>query len=371
MNELFDKILLFIISMVIYLLNDYSLYAVVPAILTILISCLCSYFENDRLSLYGCILYAAICFFIPSYIVLLPLLLYDIVHSKYQAFALIIILLFILNANYYTLLFVLFALLLLIAAIHLKTKTVMLDTLQSDYNDLRDTSSSYSQLLEEKNQNILINQDYEINLATLNERNRISKDIHDNIGHILSRAILQVGALLTITKEKPIYDELSNLKSSLSLGMDDIRNSIHNIRDDSVDLYTQIKQLIKDFTFCQIDLEYDMENPPPIALRYCFIAITKEALANIMKHSNSTKANIIIKEHPALYQLIIKDNGSISEHKKSKIQQYLEKNVYSEEMGLRNISDRVKGFNGNLNISADNGLKIFVTIPKRQTLPHN
>lgn len=45
------------------------------------------------------------------------------------------------------------------------------------------------------------NQDYEINLATLNERNRISKEIHDHIGHLLSRAILQVGALLTISKE--------------------------------------------------------------------------------------------------------------------------------------------------------------------------
>ncbi|TAH68890.1 MAG: sensor histidine kinase [Anaerolineaceae bacterium] len=364
MNELLDKILLFLSSMVIYLLQDYSLFAVIPAILTILLSCLSYYFENSRMSLYGCIVYAAICLFIPGYIIFLPVLLYDIVHSKYQAFSLILIFVFIVNAKHYTIPTFLFALLLMLTSILLKLKTVKLNALQTDYNELRDTSSSYSQLLEDKNLSILKNQDYEVNLATLNERNRISKEIHDNIGHLLSRAILQVGALLTITKEKPIHDELSNLKNSLSLGMDDIRNSIHNMHDESVDLYNQIEQIIKEFTFCKIDFEYDIISPLPIALRYCFIAITKEALANIMKHSNATRANIIIREHPALYQLIIKDNGNISDSMKFHINQYLNTTEYRDGMGLRNIADRVKGFKGNLNISANEGLQIFITIPK-------
>jgi signal transduction histidine kinase len=242
-------------------------------------------------------------------------------------------------------------------------KTDKLNSLTAEYNELRDTSSSYSQLLEEKNQSILKNQDYEINLATLRERNRISKDIHDNIGHLLSRAILQVGALLTITKDEPIHDELANLKDSLSKGMDDIRNSIHNIYDESVDLYSHINQLIKDFTFCRIDFEYDVVKAPPLALRYCFIAITKEALANIMKHSDATRASIIIREHPALYQLIIRDNGSISEQKKAQISQHLETYEDKEGMGLKNISDRVKVFKGNLNITTDDGFRIFITIP--------
>ncbi|NLK99104.1 MAG: sensor histidine kinase [Clostridiales bacterium] len=369
MNELFDKILLFISSMAIYLMSDYSIYAVIPVILTVLLSCLSYYYESDRISLYGCIAYAIICYFIPAYIILLPLVLYDIIKSKYQAFTLVIIVLFIINAGHYTLSYFLFSILLLLTAIVLKVKTVKLNALQVDYNELRDSSSSYSQLLEDKNQSILKNQDYEINLATLNERNRISKEIHDNIGHLLSRSILQVGALLTITKEEIIHDELSKLKKSLSQGMDDIRNSIHNMHDESVDLYSQIEQLIREFTFCKINFDYDVTRPLPIALRYCFIAVTKEALANIMKHSDATKASIIIREHPALYQLIIWDNGSISEQKKSHISQYLQTSEYKTEMGLRNIADRVKGFNGNLNISTDDGFKIFITIPVPGTVP--
>lgn len=362
MSELFDKILLFLSGMVIYLLRDYSLYAVIPAILTILLSCLSYYFEKDRMSLYGCIVYAATCYFIPGYIILLPILLYDIIQSKYQAFVLMIVFLFIINAKHYDLPYFLFSILMVLAAVLLKIKTDKLNALQTDYNELRDTSSSYSQLLEDKNQSILKNQDYEINLATLNERNRISKEIHDNIGHLLSRAILQVGALLTITKEKPIHDELNSLKNSLSLGMDDIRNSIHNMHDESFDLYSQIEQVVKEFTFCKVDFEYDVVRPIPIKLRYCFIAITKEALANIMKHSNATKTNIIIREHPALYQLIIRDNGTISEQKKVIISKFLESSEYREGMGLRNIADRVKSFKGNLNISMDDGFKIFITI---------
>jgi signal transduction histidine kinase len=367
MIELFDKILLFISGMVIYLMYDYSLYAVIPAILAILLSCLFYYFENDRIALTGCIIYVALCMFLPGYVILLPLLLYDIINGRFKAFALILLLPFIINSDQYTLPYFLFAIILTFAGILLKTKTDKLISLQADYNELRDSSSSYSQLLKDKNQSILKNQDYEINLATLNERNRISKEIHDNIGHLLSRAILQVGALLTITKEKPIYDELSALKDSLSQGMDDIRNSIHNLHDESVDLYSQIEQLIKDFTFCKTDFEYDVTRPLPIALRYCFIAIVKEALANIMKHSDATRAHIIIREHPALYQLIIKDNGSISELKRAHINQHLETSEYREGMGLRNIADRVKSFKGNLNISTDNGFKIFITIPVPDT----
>ncbi|NLP16509.1 MAG: sensor histidine kinase [Clostridiales bacterium] len=363
MYELFDKILLFISAMVIYILHDYSLYAVIPAIITILLSCLSYYFENDRISLYGCMVYAAMCYFIPGYIILLPVLLYDIISRKYQAFSLAVILLFIVNIRQYDLTYFVFTMLIMLGAILLKIKTDKLNSLLTDYNELRDASSSYSQLLEDKNQSILKNQDYEINLATLNERNRISREIHDNIGHLLSRAILQVGALLTITKEKIIHDELSNLKNSLSQGMDDIRNSIHNMHDESVDLYSQIEQMIKEFTFCKIDFEYDVAKPLPIALRYCFIAITKEALANIMKHSNATRAHVIIREHPALYQLIISDNGTISEQKKSHIRQHLESYEYREEMGLRNIADRVKSFKGNLNISTEDGFRIFITIP--------
>lgn len=63
---------------------------------------------------------------------------------------------------------------------------------------------------------LLLNQDAQINLATLNEQNRISKEIHDNIGHLLSRSIIQIGALLIVAKDDVIIKGLTSLKESLS-----------------------------------------------------------------------------------------------------------------------------------------------------------
>lgn len=364
MNEIQDKILLLVSGLVIYLLNDYSLLSVIPVIITTVLSCLFLYFENQKVALFECIAYGAICIFVPDYVIFLPILLYDLIKDKYQFFTLMLPVLFIINLKAYTLPVFLLTMLLMITAVMLKIRTVKLNLLQAEYNELRDSSSSYQRLLEEKNRSILKNQDYEISLATLNERNRISKELHDSIGHMLSRAILQVGALLTIAKDKPVCDGLNGLKDTLSSGMDDIRKSIHNMYDESVDLYTQVEKLIKEFTFCKVYFDYDIADLPPLALRYCFIAITKEALTNIMKHSNATQAHIIMREHPGLYQLIIQDNGTSQQLRKDNIGEIPDLDDYQGGMGLRNISDRVKSLNGYLHITADNGFKIFITIPK-------
>jgi signal transduction histidine kinase len=134
--------------------------------------------------------------------------------------------------------------------------------------------------------------------------------------------------------------------------MDSIRKSVHDLREQSIDLKNEIRFITDNFTFCPVDLQYDIQSGPEKNLKYCFIAITKEALANIIKHSNATQAYVILREHPALYQLIIKDNGT-----KAQI-------ADNEGIGLKNISDRVAAFNGNFNINTSDGFEIFISIPK-------
>ena len=48
-------------------------------------------------------------------------------------------------------------------------------------------------------------------------------------------------------------------------------------------------------------------------LNTAFIAIVKEALHNIVRHSDASKVKIVMREHPALYQLIVEDNGTVKE----------------------------------------------------------
>ncbi|MBH1940105.1 sensor histidine kinase [Mobilitalea sibirica] len=364
MYEIIDKLLLLICCLTLYLFHMDVSFAVIPVILVVLLSCLSYYYDDDRIRLYGTIFYSALSLFLPGYIIFLPVLLYDTHFTKYQFNVLLLLLLFISNQEHYSLTIIIYSIVFLLLSFVLKQKTNKLNSLTNEYNELRDSSSSLSQLLEEKNRSLLKNQHYEINLATLNERNRISKEIHDNIGHILSRALLQVGALITISKEDTTKEGLGALKESLSGGMDEIRNSIHKMYDESIDLYTQIEKLVKDFTFCEISHLYDIKNPPPLSVKYGFITIIKEALANIIKHSNATKVTLLLREHPAMYQLIVEDNGTIDESDKAKLLKTQEHHDFGEGMGLRNIYERVKGFEGNTNISLDKGFKLFIMIPK-------
>jgi signal transduction histidine kinase len=99
-------------------------------------------------------------------------------------------------------------------------------------------------------------------------------------------------------------------------------------------------------------------------LKHNIIGIIKEALANIIRHSNATKVTIILREHPAMYQLVVQDNGAIDERLQKDLSPIFEKQEYGDGMGLRNISDRVKSFGGNINLSVDHGFKLFITFPK-------
>lgn len=364
MLEIQDKIFLFLCCLALYLLEVQEAYMIIPIILAIFISCLSTYSDDRRIKLAYYLIYIACCLLLPNSFIFLPLVIYDIALYDYQILAFLVIaplFRFFHELNFSV---IAFTFVFCTLAWFLKYRTTSSIRLAAEYNELRDTTKELSILQEQKNQSILENQDYEINLATLNERGRISKEIHDNVGHLLSRSLLQIGALLTITKEETTREGLTLLKDSLSEGMDSIRQSIHNMHNESIDLYTTIDSIIKEFTFCKISFEYDLQSNLDIKLKYSLIAIIKEALSNIIKHTNATKVVISLREHPVMYQLIISDNGTIEELLKLKLSKLIENQIYVDGMGIQNITDRVKNFNGNININLENGFRIFITIPK-------
>lgn len=239
-------------------------------------------------------------------------------------------------------------------------------TLYQDFHQIRDDSEEHALLLSEKNKALLEKQDYEIYAATLRERNRIAREIHDNVGHVLSRSILMTAACKTINKNDALDPLLGNLEESLNGAMSSIRSSVHDLHDDAVDLEDAIKGLVKDFTFCPVNLTYDMSRQIPREVKYSLISITKEGLSNVMRHSNADSVNILLREHPALYQLCIEDNGTPGNgipDIQTEADINKEKST-SGGMGLSNIRDRAKALGGTVQITQENGFRIFVTIPK-------
>lgn len=253
-----------------------------------------------------------------------------------------------------------------ILAFFLWSHTRQYEILTRNFRQSRDDSEEHALLLSEKNKALLEKQDYEIYAATLRERNRIAREIHDNVGHVLSRSILMTAACKTINKDEALDPLLGNLEESLNGAMNSIRSSVHDLHDDAVNLEDAIKGLVKDFTFCPVTLTYDMSRQVPREVKYSLISITKEGLSNVMRHSNADSVNILLREHPALYQLCIEDNGTLGS-KIPDIQTDADSNkmeTVSGGMGLSNIRDRVKALGGTVQITQEKGFRIFVTIPK-------
>lgn len=354
MIELVDKIVIFLSCLILLIIDAGYGFSIVPVIISLTLSALNSYFDTKALRILSTLGYVALCQYFPPFLVFLPLVCYDVFVTVQQPLAIIA---FVPVITYFPRdsMTVLLVLAILTAFSYLlRLRTHNLKKLRQEYMLLRDTSKEKSLLLEKKNLELMDKQDYEINMATLNERNRISMEIHDNVGHLLSRCLLQLGALMTINRDLSLSENLSSIKVTLSQAMDSIRTSVHNLHDESVDLYATIKGLTDNFDFCRIYLDYDISSTVDKKLKYCFITIVKEALSNILRHSKATEATVSLMEHPALYQLVIQDNGKVK--------------GYSMEngIGLNNISERVRNFNGIMHINIENGFKIFISIPKER-----
>ena len=248
-------------------------------------------------------------------------------------------------------------LLLGILAIYLHHRTTIHHRISQNLITLRDYSEEQRILLQKKNKHLANMQETEIYLATLKERNRIAREIHDNVGHMLTRSILQTAALDAINQNDVLSSPIHELQNTLHTAMDNIRTSVHDLHDESVDLENSIRQILDDLKDFYIAFEYDMTAFIPQNIKYTLIAVVKEASNNIMKYSNGNRVDVLLREHPVFYQCSIRDNGSPVREEKD-----------SRGIGLLNMKERIEGLNGTFFVSRDNGFHILLTIPKADTL---
>jgi len=353
--EYMDRIILFISCAFIYLTFHNNKLSVLPILAALSLSCLIIVFEKKflfRMTLYFIYLIASIYFLDMFYFV--PLIVYDLVHEKQK----LLLVLFIMPFSQFILTYGVYESLLIVIvfaiAIHIRFKSIDLIRLNTKYYHLVDDTKELTLQLNQTNKELIENQDNDIYIATLNERNRIAREIHDHVGHQLSSAILQLGALMALSKDESTKDHLIELKKTLNTGMDNIRQSVHDLYDTSVDLDTKLCEIIQGFTFCNIEYDNLINNPPEQKQCYAIIAIVKEAFSNIIKHSNATNVSVILREHPSLYQLIIHDNGSINDYNPD------------HGIGLKNMEQRIEYLKGHFNIRITDGFEIFISIPKEK-----
>lgn len=353
MKNISNKLILFLSAIVITYFEVSIQSLVVITLISLVATCLLEYIENPKISLVVFILFVFVSLFYRNFLFFLPLIMYDIIITKYQYFSFLGIVPVALNSRYLDIKKILVLAIICLCEFIIKYQQTKDEHKLNVYLNQRDEQTEKRIILEERIKALADRQDAEINIAMLNERNRIAHEIHDNVGHLLSSSIIQIGAIMAVTKEETTKKNLENIKETLDKGMNSIRQSIHNLHDNSVNLEDELKHIINNFFFCKIKFLYEVNTPPSIKIRYDIIAIVKEALSNVIKHSDATRVTVSFLEHPNFYQLIVSDNGTKKPQHNS------------SGMGLDGIKQRVNSFNGIVNISFDNGFRIFVSIPKK------
>lgn len=231
-------------------------------------------------------------------------------------------------------------------------------TYKNQLHRTRDDSIELEEILKNKNKALLMEQDQQVHLATLAERNRIAREIHDNVGHLLSRAILLLGAISTVNKDEKIAPQLKMLSDTLDESMEKMRSSVHDLHDDSIDLEKNITEILNELKGFTVNTELDLDENLPTDVKLSIIGILKEAVTNIIKHSNGNIVSVILHQNFSFCTISITDNGTLSLEQKQKIsiEDY-------DGIGLTNIKNRAKSLGGEAYFYINDGFTVFARLP--------
>lgn len=172
--------------------------------------------------------------------------------------------------------YILEVVLLMAFAVMLSYFTELLLGYQMKMHSMRDASMEHDMLMEQMNHQLIEKQNAQIYNATLKERNRIAREIHDNVGHMITRSILQVGAIGVINTDEKLKAPIADLKSTLDTAMDSMRKSVHDLYDESVDLRQALAKLKPTDSAFAFSLEYDCEDDVPRDVKYALLQLQRK-----------------------------------------------------------------------------------------------
>lgn len=215
------------------------------------------------------------------------------------------------------------------------------------------------QLKESEYQNQLLQKELEKQKFIEAERERISHDMHDDLGAGISALKLQAEFL----KQRAENDDLKNdideiLKTSeeMNLSMREMLWSL-NSGNDTVGSFVEYAKIYADNFLKKTNILLLIEDENIILetvitteqRRNLFLCL-KEALNNAYKHSKSNQLKLSFIQKDKEFMMKISDNGIGINHEKA------------EGNGLRNMKRRMQEQNGHCEVTTENGTHLFFRI---------
>ncbi|GGH11889.1 sensor histidine kinase [Paenibacillus segetis] len=195
-------------------------------------------------------------------------------------------------------------------------------------------------------------------LVKLEERQRIARDLHDTLGQKLSLIGLKsdlAGKLISIDPDKA-RNEITDVSQTARTALKEVREMVTQMRGTRLeDEMFRIRQILK-----AAEIEFNLDGDPKLSntsllnenvLSMCL----KEAVTNVVKHSNAKLCSISIEPSRSDLVLKVKDDGV------GIVGEYL----FSRGSGLRGMKERLEFVNGSLDICADQGqgTTIIIKVP--------
>jgi signal transduction histidine kinase len=158
-------------------------------------------------------------------------------------------------------------------------------------------------------------------LAAAEERARITRELHDIVGHAVSVMVLQVGAVRhklpdTLGEDK---EALADVERTGRTALTEVRRLLGAMRDrgSEAELEPQpglenLSALVRRVRSAGLPVRLDVEGEPlplPRALDLSAYRIVQEALTNVLKHADASHAEVVVRHGPDALQLEVRDDG--------------------------------------------------------------
>ncbi len=199
------------------------------------------------------------------------------------------------------------------------------------------------------------------------ERKAISRELHDEVGQILTGLRMELGSLAqwAAPASEMFEQRLSSIKSLVEDSLRAVRNLSLLLRPSMLDdlgLGAAVRWQAKEFsrrsgTSATIEMEGNLANVPE-AQRTCLYRVIQEALTNCARHSEAKSVSIWIREEKKLISVSVQDDGK----------GFQTQGPVPRGLGLVGMEERVRGLQGSMLLSSQPGrgtaLQVYLPLPK-------
>ncbi|MFC5138534.1 sensor histidine kinase [Actinomycetospora rhizophila] len=158
-------------------------------------------------------------------------------------------------------------------------------------------------------------------LAVVEERARISRELHDAVAHTVSVMTLQVGVLRRRLQETPEGDVLRSVEELGRRSVDELRRVVGALREDADDAagrdpapsLARLDGLVAELgrVGLAVTVRHDGE-PAPLApaMDTSAYRIVAEALTNVLRHAGTAEAEVVLTHRRESLAIVVQDRGT-------------------------------------------------------------